>query len=482
MFPFLLPSLGCLGAQALSCFSSAACFCTCQLLSLSGSTSTRIMYALVFLLNSTFAWLMLTDWAAQRLQEWTYGYLHLECPSGECYGILAVHRWCFALTLFHAVNGLLVLGVESSKEPRAAIQNGWWGPKVVLWLGLVVLAFFIPNGFFEVWGNYVSLVGSTLFILIQLVLLVDLAHHWCELCLERWETRGETKWQWLLVGSSGGLFLFTAVGTILLYLFFAGTGCSLNQFLVTVNLLVALVVSVLAVHPAVQEANAKSGLAQAAMVTAYATYLIASALINEPTPADDAGGEGDLGMCNPLARSRSTRTTAVAIGAIFTIVAIVYSTSRAATQGRSLIHNADYDEENASSAVPLLSSDYAMSDGDGVRNQALIDAVASGALPASALQQPSRESAGRRRRLDDEKYGVTYNYTFFHFIFAMAAMYVAMLLTSWNTVDIGDSGELTIIGRSMAAVWAKVLSSWLAMGLYAWTLVGPLILPDREWA
>ncbi|KAJ1927210.1 Membrane protein tms1 [Tieghemiomyces parasiticus] len=441
------------------------------------------MYALVFLLNSTFAWLMMTDWAVNRLKEWTHGYLYLDCPSGTCYGVLAVHRWCFALAMFHLVNGLLVLGVDSSKHPRAALQNGWWGPKIVLWIGLVILAFFIPNGFFEIWGNYVALVGSTIFMLIQLVLLVDLAHHWCELCLERWETLGNHRWQWLLVGSTGSLTVFTVVATVLLYVFFARADCGLNQFLITANLLLCILASVLSVHPSVQAANTKSGLAQAAMVTAYATYLVASSLVNEPV--DD-----DHGQCNPVLRSRGTRTTAVAVGAVFTIVAIVYSTSRAATQGRSLIHNADYDEENAASAVPLLSNHNGSGD-RAARYQALMDAVASGALPASALHEGASDSeddddsddgAAPRRKLDDEKHGVTYNYAFFHFIFAVAAMYVAMLLTSWNTVDIGDSGELTVIGRSMAAVWAKILSSWICLALYAWTLVGPLVLPDRDWS
>jgi hypothetical protein len=32
---------------------------------------------------------------------------------------------------------------------------------------------------------------------------------------------------------------------------------------------------------------------------------------------------------------------------------------------------------------------------------------------------------------DDERNGAVYSYSFFHFIFAVASMYVAMLLTNW---------------------------------------------------
>lgn len=46
-------------------------------------------------------------------------------------------------------------------------------------------------------------------------------------------------------------------------------------------------------------------------------------------------------------------------------------------------------------------------------------------LPPSALDEEADYP------IDDENYDVNYNYTFFHFIFAIAAMYVAMLLTDW---------------------------------------------------
>lgn len=40
-------------------------------------------------------------------------------------GYLAVYRLCFAMSLFFFVMALLMVGVKSSKDPRAAIQNGW---------------------------------------------------------------------------------------------------------------------------------------------------------------------------------------------------------------------------------------------------------------------------------------------------------------------------------------------------------------------
>ncbi|RKP22824.1 serine incorporator/TMS membrane protein [Syncephalis pseudoplumigaleata] len=79
---------------------------------------------------------------------------------------------------------------------------------------------------------------------------------------------------------------------------------------------------------------------------------------------------------------------------------------------------------------------------------------------------------------DDETEACAYNYAFFHLIFALATMYVAMLLTDWNSMQ-GNPKELMRIGQSYTAVWVRVVSAWICVLLYAWTLVAPLLFPNR---
>jgi hypothetical protein len=181
------------------------------------------------------------------------------------------------------------------------------------------------------WGNYVALIGATVFILLGLVLLVDMAHSWTETCLENWEDSGSSGWQWILVGSTGGMYAATITLTGILYAYFAGSGCGLNQFFISLNLALVVIITILSVHPVIQEHSPRSGLAQSAMVSAYCTYLIVSAV-----------GNHDHASCNPLRRggaAEGTRTTTVVLGAVFTFLAIAYSTSRAATQSRALVGN-----------------------------------------------------------------------------------------------------------------------------------------------
>ncbi|KAK9762894.1 Membrane protein tms1 [Basidiobolus ranarum] len=459
----------CLTMQIFSCCTSTTCACASKIFKIQGSIATRLSYAAIFLISFLLSWLMLTDWVTSKLSEITYGYLALNCPEGHCHGPFAVHRICFALALFHIILGALVWNVNDTREPRASIQNGWWGPKIFIWLLLTVVVFFIPNQFFAFWGNYIAIIGAALFILVQLALLIDFAHSWSESCIEKWENDSNDKWKYIVVGSSIGMYIIAIALIGVMYAYFGRNGCGLNQFYITFNLVLCILITLLSVHPQIQEANSKSGLSQASMVAIYCSYLILSAVMNEPVVGDDY-------YCNPI-RSRGTRHTAVLFGALFTIVAIVYSTSRAATQSSSLISSSDYDPVNSASAVPLIDNQPGKSKGMG--SEALMAAIESGALPPSALNNVEEDDDEPGSIADDEKHGCQYNYTLFHLIFAIGAMYVSMLLTNWNNYS--NTSELVIIGANWPAVWVKVVSSWLCIGLYSWSLLGPIILPDRDW-
>jgi len=486
-----LPLAGVFGTVASSCLAGLAfCFtstaasmffksCNCN-----SSIATRVGFAIIFCLDSMLAWLMKTRLVIEQLEKITGGYLKMDCAEGKCYGVLAVHRICFALSLFHVILSLSLVGVKDTKDKRAALQNGWWGPKVLLWLVLVAVSFFIPNGFFMFWGNYVAMIGATIFILLGLVLLVDFAHSWSETCLENWEQSNSNVWQWILIGSTAGMYAATIALTSVLYAFFADSGCTLNRFFISFNLALCILITIMSIHPTVQEHNPRSGLAQSGMVAAYCTYLIMSAVGNHAHET-----------CNPLRRGgagtvEGTRNTTIVLGAIFTFLAIAYSTSRAATQSRALVGNGkkggalqlptDHDHHAELGVVNTQPSRT-----ETPRYQALLAAVEAGAIPASALDEEDDEDdddvVGETR--DDERSGTRYNYSWFHVIFAIGAMYVAMLLTDWNVVK-ATSGQAhpdedVYIGRSEVAMWMRVVSSWVCMLLYMWSLLAPVLLPDR---
>ncbi|KAI9750681.1 MAG: hypothetical protein M1815_001663 [Lichina confinis] len=416
---------------------------------------------------------MFTPWALNKLKHLTLDYMKISCDGKECHGFVAVHRINFALGIFHAILAIILLGVKSSKDGRAAIQNGFWGPKVIAWLSLIVLTFFIPQGFFITWGNYFALFGAILFLLLGLILLVDLAHTWAEYCLEKIEFHDSRAWRGILLGSTLGMYLAALALTIVMYIFFAHGGCSMNQAAITVNLILLLIVSFVSVHPTIQEYNPRAGLGQSAMVAIYCTYLTMSAVSMEP---DDK-------HCNPILRAnRGTRTASIVLGAIVTMLTIAYTTTRAATQGLAL------GSKGPSNYVQIGSDDVEHnlvtqqpSTRREMRAEALRAAVASGSLPASALDDrdddDDDDSDDGSTTKDDERHATQYSYTLFHLIFLLATTWVATLLTM--NVDKDKTGDFVPVGRTYWASWVKIVSAWVCYGMYTWSLVAPVALPDR---
>lgn len=171
----------------------------------------------------------------KKLSHLTLDYVDIKCHGEQCYGYVAVQRINFALGFFHVLMALMLIRVRSSKDGRAPIQNGFWAPKILGWIGMIVLTFFIPNSFFIVWGNYFAMIGACLFLLIGLILLVDLAHNWAEYCQEKIEVTESRVWTGMLVGSAVTMYLASFAMTIVMYIYFARSGCGMNQAAITVR-------------------------------------------------------------------------------------------------------------------------------------------------------------------------------------------------------------------------------------------------------
>lgn len=70
----------------------------------------------------------------------------------------------------------------------------FWGLKYLILIGAIIGAFFIPRGHFgQVW-MYFGMIGGFLFILIQLVLIIDFAHSWAESWVDKFEETESKGW------------------------------------------------------------------------------------------------------------------------------------------------------------------------------------------------------------------------------------------------------------------------------------------------
>nr|XP_040144203.1 serine incorporator 2 isoform X1 [Ictidomys tridecemlineatus] len=371
---------------------------------------------------------------------------HINC--GSLLGFRAVYRMCFSTTAFFFLFTLLMMCVRSSRDPRAAIQNGFWFFKFLVLVGITVGAFYIPSGSFSKIWFYFGAVGSFLFILIQLVLLIDFAHSWNQRWLCKAEECDSRAWY-------AGLFFFTFLfyalsiaAVTLMFIYYTHPGdCHEGKVFIGLNLTFCFCLSIVAVLPKVQDAQPNSGLLQASVVSLYTMFVTWSALSNVPDQ-----------KCNPHLLTRLDNATVLAgpegyesqwwdapsiVGLIIFILCTLFISVR----------SSDHRQVNS-----LMQTEE---------------------CPAGpeVMQQQQQMEVCEGRAFDNEQDGVTYSYSFFHFCLVLASLHIMMTLTNWYR-----PGETQTMVSTWTAVWVKICASWAGLFLYLWTLVAPLLLPNRDFS
>ena len=70
-----------------------------------------------------------------------------------------------------------------------------------------------------------------------------------------------------------------------------------------------------------------------------------------------------------------------------------------------------------------------------------------------------------------------FSLSFFHSVFAMASPYLAMVVTNWGQASEGQWKT----GYGTYSKWAVIASSWASFLLYGWSVIAPLVFPDRDF-
>lgn len=418
------------------------------------------MYAVMMLLGTIVACIMLSPGLQNALQKVPF------CSDGDgsnqlvdaaldnvqvdCSGLvgyLAVYRLCFAMTLFFFIMAALMIGVKSSKDPRAGIQNGFWALKYLILIGGIIGAFFIPRGQFgEVW-MYFGMVGGFLFILIQLVLIIDFAHSWAESWVDKYEETESRGWYCALLFFTFLNYALAITAAVLFYVFYTTSeSCSLHKFFISFNLILCVIISIVSIMPKVQESQPRSGLLQASVITLYTMYLTWSAMTNSPAKnCKPDWGEVIHGDGSTTEKEDGPFDGESIASLVIWFFCVLYSSMRTASN---------------SQASRLTMSDKVL----------LKDDSSAGGDP---------ENGDSHHVWDNEDDAVAYSWSFFHTMFGLATLYVMMTLTNWFTPN---NSDLTTLSSNMAAVWVKIVSSWICLFLYSWTLVAPLILSNRDFS
>merc|ERR1719225_154312 len=309
-----------------------------------------------------------------------------------------------------------------------------------------------------------GMIGGLAFILVQLVLIVDFAHTWAETWQEKYRSSADQNWFWALLCATVFFYItcFVCIGLSFGYYTGVHTGdCRLHEFFISFNMILCVILSVTSILPVIQEHQPNSGLLQASFVSLYIIYLTWSAMSNQPNKmckpdiSSWFGGSTNTTVSTSqgvsavhIPEQRPSMDTASIIGLIIWFACVLYSSIRSSS-------NAQAARLTMSDRVTLTEAEMTETGG-------------------------GNGNTGPDESNDDEREGVSYNWSLFHIMFGLSTLYVMMTLTNWYSP--GADKSLETISSNMAAVWVKAISAWLCFGIYMWTLVAPVVLPDRDFS
>ena len=430
----------CLAAFAGSTCVTATCAGCGAVGSAIAKISARALYVVLFALTAALA-VVLRDYAEPLVHKMSWLSAVGVEPSPAWFGARAVTRVSLGGFLFFGGLALATAGVVDRSDPRDRhVHHGAWTLKFFAWTVCVFLPFLLPEPIVHSYA-WLSRLGSGVFLVVQMIILLDFAYLWSE----DWVNREHVGWLVGLLVST--LVLYAGSITLVVFLFRwyvpAGVpgGCARNAWLVSSSLVPCALFTAVGFHP-----SARSGaVLPSAVVTAYCIYLCYGALASEPATY----------ACNPHAGEARTRP-AEAVNAAMTLAGLAYSALRAGSSDL-------FDTGASSNPIGGGSGDtVALVGQDGCDSDEELAAGASAeAFPAGP---------------------VSYSYSWFHAMFAAASMYLCMMLAGWGGGESGDEGGGGRgVDQGWGSVWVKMVSVWVTAGLHAWTLVAPAVFPDREF-
>uniref|UniRef100_A0A671RGT4 Serine incorporator 5 n=1 Tax=Sinocyclocheilus anshuiensis TaxID=1608454 RepID=A0A671RGT4_9TELE len=421
--------------QLACCCGSAACSLCCGCCpKIKQSTSTRFMYTLFFILVTVTCVIMMSPTVETAMQENIPFYTEMcnKLNAGEncstLVGYSAVYKVCFGMACFFFLFSVFTIRVQTSTGCRAAVHNGFWLFKFVALLACCAGGFFLPNQerFLEVW-RYVGAAGGFLFIIIQLMLLVQFAHRWNQ----NWSSGVKYNKIWYAALALVTLVLFSvAVGALVFMIMFYTDpeACFLNKLFLGVNGGLCFIVSLLAISPCIQTFQPTTGLLQSAIISVYVMYLTFSALASKPIEMVERNGKNVTVCIFPYNSGLQSETNIVTgIGTAILFGCILYSWYEC-----FFYFPEDYDDE---------------------------------------------KTAGGQNVKYDERDGTIYSYCYFHFVFFLGSLYVMMTVTNWFHYENAKIERL--LEGSWSVFWIKMASCWVCLFLYMWTLLVPMLFPKR---
>ncbi|CAG0881050.1 unnamed protein product [Darwinula stevensoni] len=367
-------------------------------------------------------------------------------------GYLAVYKLSMAAVAFHILLFLLTLGVKKSGSCRGGIHNGYWGIKILFFVGLLFLFFRLPfhsNMKYVTFAWMVACAGGGLgFVFLQTMLLIEFMNSLTDRCMGRLRCSP-------CIANFGslvlGVFIYgvAILGGILELKYLVLPPHSQFSFIVILShIALILILGFFSVLPcsAHSTGGMGSGLVQASAISLYILYLTWNALVSKPQEDD-----------SPQSLPTVLMSYAGLIIMFLTIINTVLDTSSG--RARSLGIGGVPDERNTTLWFCCL------------RACLKPNSRVSAAEEEDQRAPPARKvSSYGQRMIHDEAKQSTYSYPLFHLLLILAYFYASAQLTHWFRPR---EAELLHFNRNWTSVWMKLSSAWICAVVFTFTLLAP---------
>jgi len=291
--------------------------------------------------------------------------------------------------------------------------------------------------------------------------LVDIAYKWNE----DWMSE-EKNWKTAIVICSGIIYCLSLACLILFFLWFGGAGCSLNKFLISFTLVFTIIFTIISIT----EWCEHGALLPSAVVTLYCYFLLFGAFSVDPS------------SCNTF---NSSGLFQLIVGLIFSAFSICYAAWNLATSD-SVFGNAGQPEGHQP-LTDVEKGDVTSPKASEVpkSNSNLVSAPTSATSGEGATSPKTNQDDIDDKDMEEDAQTLQMNSkstAIFHLVMTAAAMYMAMLLTNWGSLQqVENPGSSTSYDLSVESMWVKIVTEWLTGLLYIWSLIAPYVLSNRDF-
>lgn len=283
--------------------------------------------------------------------------------------------------------------------------------------------------------------------------MVDIGYNWNSSWLDKSDQaelsegpgKGK-KWLAAILISCFILYACSLAGIIIMFVYFGG--CSSNNAFISITLVLPLICTV------VQLTKSETGsLLTSACMTIYAVYLCGAAVSKNPDSA-----------CNP--KLGETSTWSIVLGLLIAFITMMWTGFSHTSDKR--LGGSGGDEDNDTPIVGGGDKEETTTAGGIVMNNSTSNYGTAGtttdAQNSSATTPPS--SFGSSWKLNA--------------VMCLVCCWYAMALTSWGAIE--KRGDIANPDVGEASMWMLIVSQWIALLLYLWTLIAPSLFPDREFS